>query len=203
MGSGCSHTVSRVAVVAVAITSPNRFHVLQMSRPVSAVTRVLAPLLLQEWRVRTVLEAQRVWEQAVWFAMQSNSTCAGSSAPRPPLLLLYPFTRPIHFATLSTGWRALPGGVCGAQQAGAGAHDAGRAAPPACAGPADGGRAVAGGCWAAGCWAAGCCSLSLLLLWLVLSLAAAPLLVAGCGLCGTAAACLLDYCRLLGACICG
>ncbi len=32
--------------------TPRCLVLLQMSRPVSAVTRVLAPLLLQEWRVR-------------------------------------------------------------------------------------------------------------------------------------------------------
>lgn len=81
LGSGCSHTVCCAPLVAilvgavtpfpafqrwrqlfptVAVTFTSHlivFPVPQMSRPVSAVTRVLAPLLLQEWRVRTGLPA--------------------------------------------------------------------------------------------------------------------------------------------------
>lgn len=48
-----------------------------------------------------------------------------------------------------------------------------------------------------------CCSSGCWWFWVLLSLAAAPLLVAGFGLCGTAAVCLLGWCGLLAARICG
>ena len=105
-----------------------------MSRPVSACTRVLAPLLLQEWQI--VGSQVGDWHLG---CTASLSFCAPGACS----IVSYASCQPRCPTCLLAGLTAATQRVSVSLQAPPGAHDAVRAVTPAFPRASDGGRAVA------------------------------------------------------------